>query len=345
MASMNFFPEKPIALTEHEGKDAPPDDMRAAVFAGPRQVRIERVPRPQPGPAQVRVRVEGCGLCASNLGPWGGGPWYHYPMEPGAPGHEAWGMIDALGAGVRTRKVGDRVAVLSQHAYGQYDIVPEDAALPLPESLGGRPFPGEPLACAMNIFARSLVDSTHTVAIVGIGFLGALLTQLCAATGARVLAVSRRPYALEIARRCGAGFCIQARDPYKVAARILELTGGRNCERVIEAVGMQSALDLATELTGTRARLIIAGYHQDGARTINMQQWNWRGLDVVNAHEREAEVYRRGLQDAIEAVRSGLLDPEPLLTHVFPLEELPQAFRMLQQRPEGFLKAWIRPWK
>jgi len=54
---------------------------------------------------------------------------------------------------------------------------------------------------------------------------------------------------------------------------------------VIEAAGQQWPLDLATELTRERGRLIIAGYHQDGPRQINMQLWNWRGLDVINAHE------------------------------------------------------------
>ena len=315
--------------------------MRAAVFTGPQQVSIESVALPVPGPGQIRVRLEGCGVCASNLGPWIGGPWMNYPLEPGAPGHEGWGVVDALGEDVRGHTIGQRVAVFSQHAYAQYDIVAADAALVLPDELKDQPFPGEPLGCAMNIFKRSRIEPGQTVAVVGIGFLGALLTRLCTESGARVFAVSRRPYALQTARDCGAEIVVSTDDPWP-AARIMELTAGKGCERVIEAVGMQWALDLAAEVTAVRGRLVVAGYHQDGPRQVNMQQWNWRGIDVINAHERATETYLQGIGEAIEAVRTGRIDPSALVTHCFALEDLPAAFAALQQRPEGFLKAWIK---
>ena len=73
-----------------------------------------------------------------------------------------------------------------------------------------------------------------------------------------------------------------------------ELTGGSFCDRVIEAVGKQWPLDLAGEITRERGRLIIAGYHQDGPRQVNMWLWNWRGLDVINAHERDPKIYMQG---------------------------------------------------
>jgi threonine dehydrogenase-like Zn-dependent dehydrogenase len=315
--------------------------MLAAVFAGPQEIRIEPVAVPHPGPGQIRVRMQGCGVCASNLGPWMGGPWMKYPMEPGAPGHEGWGIVDALGEGVRGHMPGQRVTVLSQHAYAQYDLVAADAALALPEELADQPFPGEPLGCAMNIFKRSHIEPGQTVAVVGIGFLGALLTRLCVERGARVIGVSRRGFALETARRCGAAAVVGTDDPWP-AARVMELTDGNGCQRVIEAVGMQWALDLAAEITAVRGRLIVAGYHQDGPRQVNMQQWNWRGIDVINAHERATETYLQGMGEAIEAVRTGRIDPSGFYTHSFSLEDLPQAFAALQHRPEGFLKAWIK---
>jgi threonine dehydrogenase-like Zn-dependent dehydrogenase len=317
------------------------DSMLAAVFVGPQQVRVEPVALPLPGPGQIRVRMQGCGLCASNLGPWLGGPWMTYPLEPGAPGHEGWGIVEALGEGVRSHLPGQRVTLFSQHAYAQYDIVEAQAALPLPAQLDRQPFPGEPLGCAMNIFKRSRIEPGQTVTVIGIGFLGALLTRLCSEQGARVIAVSRRPFALQTARRCGAQAVVSTDDPWP-AARIMELTSGKGCERVIEAVGMQWALDLAGEITAVRGRLVVAGYHQDGPRQVNMQQWNWRGIDVINAHERETETYLQGIGAAIEAVRNGRIDLSALCTHSFALEDLPEAFNALQQRPEGFLKAWIR---
>ena len=110
---------------------------------------------------------------------------------------------------------------------------------------------------------------------------------------------------------------------------------------MIEAVGTQESLDLASELTSERGRLVIAGYHQDGPRQVNMQLWNWRGLDVINAHERDPQMYVAGMRDAIDAVRNGVLNPQPLYTHTFKLEELPRAFEMLDSSPEGFVKALV----
>src|SRR5690606_32532961 len=133
---------------------------------------------------EVRVQLEGCGVCASNLSPWAGQPWFTYPFEPGQLGHEGWGCIDALGAGVTEFAVGDRVAMLSNHAYAEYDVASPDSIVRLPEELEDQPFPGEPLGCAMNIFARSGIRAGQNVAIVGIGFLGALLTRLAVNAGA-----------------------------------------------------------------------------------------------------------------------------------------------------------------
>jgi threonine dehydrogenase-like Zn-dependent dehydrogenase len=315
--------------------------MRAAVLAAPGEVRLQTVPVPEPGDGAVRVRLEGCGVCGSNLPPWEGRPWFTYPFAPGAPGHEGWGVVDQVGAGVESVRPGERVAFLSYNAFAEYDLARADALVRLPEWLEKRPFPGEALGCAMNVFRRSDISPGQTTAIVGIGFLGALLTALAANAGARVIAISRRPFALEIARRCGASEVISSVDHSKAIEQVKDLTGGRGCDRVIEAVGLQSALDLAGELTCERGRLVIAGYHQDGPRQINLQLWNWRGLDVINAHERDPRIYLEGMQDAVEAVGSGQLDLSCLFTHSFPLERMAEAFQAMQSRPNGFMKALI----
>jgi len=315
--------------------------MKAAVIAAPKGARVENVLKPEPGPGQLRVKLEGCGVCGSNLPTWEGREWFKYPLTPGAPGHEGWGVVDAVGPGVQGFRLGDRVATLSSSAYAEYDVVNVDSAVVLPPALHGKPFPGEPLGCAMNIFRRSDIQPGQTVAIIGIGFLGALVTRLAANAGARVIAITRRPFALELARKFGASECIPMDDHWKIIDRVKQLTGGQLCERVIEVVGEQWPLDLAAELTRERGRLIIAGYHQDGPRQVNMQLWNWRGLDVINAHERDPKVYLEGIRLAVDAVASGKLDPSPLYTHTFKLDELNQAFEAMKKRPDGFLKALI----
>jgi threonine dehydrogenase-like Zn-dependent dehydrogenase len=277
------------------------------------------------------------------LGPWAGLPWLEYPLEPGGTGHEAWGVVDWVGSDVRTLQVGDRIAALSYHAYAEYDVADEQAVVKLPSELDGRPFPGEPIGCALNVFARSGIRADETIAVVGIGFMGALLTRLASAAGARVLAISRRPYALETARKLGAAETIPMEDHGSIIARVSELTSGSMCDRVIEAVGAQWPLDLAAELTRERGTLIVAGYHQDGPRQVNMQMWNWRGFDVINAHERAMEVYVRGIREGVEAVETGRLEPDALLTHSYALEELGSALDATECKPSGFMKAWVTP--
>jgi threonine dehydrogenase-like Zn-dependent dehydrogenase len=317
--------------------------MRAAVVTAPGQVGVDLVARPSPGPGQVLVRLEGCGVCASNLTPWSGPEWMQFPTAPGELGHEGWGVIEGLGDGVTDFGVGDRVAALSHRSYAEYDVADASAVVRLPPELAEKPFPGEPLGCAMNIFARADIQAGQTVAIVGIGFLGAILTRLATDAGARVIAVSRRPFSLDLARRMGAAETLPMDDHYAIIEQVKALTEGRFCDRVIEAVGKQWPLDLAAELCAERGRLVIAGYHQDGPRQVNMQLWNWRGLDVVNAHERDPAVYADGVRQAIAAVASGRFDPAPLYTHIYPLERLDEALDATRDRPDGFLKALVVP--
>src|SRR4028118_2128834 len=106
--------------------------MKAAVLAAPGKITISEAPIPQPGPSQIRVKVEGCGVCASNLPPWAGKPWFNYPLTPGALGHEAWGRIDEVGSDAAGWKRGQRVAFLSSNAYAEYEVADLGAVVALP---------------------------------------------------------------------------------------------------------------------------------------------------------------------------------------------------------------------
>ncbi|MBF9252813.1 zinc-binding dehydrogenase [Pontibacter sp. 172403-2] len=315
--------------------------MKAAVITAPKAVEIQKINMPQPGAGQVRIRLEGCGLCASNIPVWEGREWFSYPADAGNPGHEGWGVVDAVGEGVNNVQPGDRVAALSYNAYAAYDMADADKVVKLPDTLAGKPFPGEPLGCAMNIFKRSDIAEGQTVAILGIGFLGALLVQLAKHAGARVIAISQREFSLETAKACGADEVIPMDDHYKIIEKVKELTNGSFCERVVECTGKEWPLNLAGELCAERGKLIIAGFHQDGMRQVNVQLWNWRGLDVINAHERDPQEYIKGIKAAITAVESGIIKPEKLYTHTYAMDNIAEAFGALARRPDGFVKALI----
>lgn len=315
--------------------------MQAATVVAPRKIEMQATNIPEPAADEVRIRIEGCGLCASNLPPWEGREWFSYPMEAGGLGHEGWGVVDAVGIQVTAFQPGDRVTALSYHAYAEYDVAKEAQVVKLPDSLKGKPFPGEPLGCAMNIFLRSQIAAGMTVAIIGVGFLGSLLVQLAKNAGAKVIALSRRSSALALAKAFGADEVLPMEDHWQIIEQVKSITQGKFCERVIEATGKQWPLDLAGELTAERGKLIVAGFHQDGLRQVNMQLWNWRGLDVINAHERDPEIYMQGIRKAVEAVEKGIINPYPLFTHIYPKEQMQQAFETHHQKPEGFIKALI----
>ena len=129
--------------------------MCAAVITGPREAGIVEVPRPEPAPGELVVKIEGCGVCASNMPLWEGRPWFRYPAAPGAPGHEGWGRVAALGAGVTAFAEGGHLSFLqrlrrirpcfrlgrreaTRHIDGSfYDTSRETIAAP-PEEWGGR---------------------------------------------------------------------------------------------------------------------------------------------------------------------------------------------------------------
>lgn len=316
--------------------------MIAAVLTKPRSFELQKTVTPELKYDQVKIKVEGCGICASSIPVWEGREWFQYPLEPGSPGHEGWGIVEETGESIQNIKKGDRVAFLSYHAYAEYDTATESSLVKLPQQLNNIPFPGEPLGCALNIFNRSDIAENDTVAIIGIGFLGALLCQLAKKKGAKVIAISRRHYSLDFAKKYGADEIIPLTSTWEVSNKVAEITGNAFCNRVIEATGKQEAIDVATEIVGEGGKMIIAGYHQDGLRQVNMQKWNWKGIDVINAHERDTSKYLTGMQHAVEAVMQGIINPELLYTDVLSLSELDKGFEMTRSRPDGFMKALVQ---
>lgn len=315
--------------------------MKAAVLTGPRSIEIREVALPTPGPGEVRVRLEGCGVCASNVTPWSGPEWMRFPSGPGDLGHEGWGTVEAIASDVHDLKEGDRVTTLFHNSYAEFDVGPAGHLVPLPGALGRMPFPGEPLGCAVNVIGRAAVRPGQTVAVIGLGFMGLLLVRLAVLAGAKVLAIGRKAEARERALGLGAALAISPEDEEGLIERIAKETDGRLCDCVIEATGSQRPLDVAAQLTATRGRLVIAGYHQDAPRLVDMQLWNWRGLDVVNAHERDPAIYLKGIREAVRLVADGSLDPMPLYTHTLPLDRLNDALALAADRPAGFVKALV----
>ncbi|MDQ6671111.1 MAG: alcohol dehydrogenase catalytic domain-containing protein [Chloroflexota bacterium] len=302
--------------------------MRAVRLVGPRELQVVEVAAPRPGPGEVLVRLRGCGVCASDLNAWRGVPGTEYPLPEGAPGHETWGDVVALGEGVEANglRPGQRVTGLLWNGLAELGLARAQHLVAV-----DLPVLGEPLACAVNVIRRA--GPSELVAFVGFGYLAALCAQVLPA-GTRWMAVSRREESRAQAVRLGAQ-----------AAYSFEGVPGDLWDSVpvvIEAAGVQQTLEVATWLTGYGGRLVIAGYHADGPRSVNMQSWNWKGIDVINAHDRQPDVFVRALGEGIRLIAERRLDLAALQTHEFSLADAAAAFRMAEVRPSGFVKAVVR---
>jgi threonine dehydrogenase-like Zn-dependent dehydrogenase len=273
-------------------------------------------------------------VCGSDLNAWRGVPGIEYPLPPGQPGHEVWGEVAEVGSqDVGGLRVGQYATGMAQAGYAEYVVARADDLVRLKDD---RPLLGEPLACAANVVRRAAVAPAELFAVVGFGYLAALIVLLTRpALESRWVAVSRRPDSRGLALRLGA-LAAYAFDE-------VPDTCWDSFPVVIEAAGVQHALDYAGWLVACGGRLVIAGYHADGPRSVNLQTWNWKGIDVVNAHERRPEAYRRGLQAGLQAVLEHSVDLEGLITDRWPLEGAAKAFTALEQRPPGFIKGLIQP--
>src|SRR5690606_11902040 len=138
----------------------------------------------------------------------------------------------------------------------------------------------------------------------GCEFLELLLIQLCKSAGAKVIAISQNEYSLKTAKSAGADLTIHLDDQYKVIEKVREITHNNLCERVIEATEKEWTLNLSIELTSSGGKFIVGGFHQDGMRAINALKLNGRGIDMINAHERDPKQYVKGINDAILAIET-----------------------------------------
>jgi threonine dehydrogenase-like Zn-dependent dehydrogenase len=310
--------------------------MKAIQLTGPREARLLEVPTPEPGPGEALVKVLACGVCGSDLNAWRGVQGITFPVAPGHPGHEVWGEIAALGEGVDDLSVGGRVTGMLLGGYAEYALAQATDLLPIPSALTDRPLLGEPLACAANIVRRIAHQAGQRVAFVGFGYIAALVAQLLLAEGGEWVAISRRPESRALAERLGAHATYGFDD---VPSDLWD-----SFPIVIEAAGVQQALDYATWLTAYAGRLVIVGYHADGPRSVNMQSWNWKGIDVVNAHERDPAVYMRGLREGLSAIAQRGLDFDALVSHRWSLADTPAALRTAEERPPDYVKGLVLPW-
>jgi threonine dehydrogenase-like Zn-dependent dehydrogenase len=295
---------------------------------------IQEVKMPTIGDDEVLIRTLACGVCTGDLFV------YKNRQELAAThsqlGHEASGVVAGIGRSVTGFREGDVVTSLTWPAYAEYFLSPATDLTKLPREVDPVYALGEAIACCVHAANRFGTQPGDRVAVLGCGFMGLICLQLARRQGAGfICALDLIAERQEMSRHFGADV---AYDPTAVDVKALG-----EFDVVIEAVGVQSALDLGTELVKQHGRLILIGYHQsnNGRRTVNMQQWNFKGIDVINGHVRNRVEKAEAMRQGMELLRQGHLDTRPLVT-TYEFADIEQAFQELAAGKKGLYKAVLR---
>lgn len=291
---------------------------------------------PQASEEEVLVQTIGCGICGGDLHVYGVRDKLEAPES--LLGHEASGVVVDVGRKVTELAVGDRVTAIGG-AYADYFVATPDLLIKLPNSVDPILALGEPLACCVHASERFGTKSGDRVAVVGCGFMGLICLQLAKLQGAsEIFAIDPVPYRREMAINLGADRAIHPDD-----ARVRDPNTGEY-EIVIEAAGVPAAIELCTDLVTQHGRITLVGYHEsnDGLRTVNMQLWNFKAIDIINGHVRRHDEKMLAMTKAIDMLSEGKLVTQPLI-RLYQLKDVEQAFADFAANQEGLFKAVLIP--
>ena len=344
--------------------------MKCAIFKAPYEFEIAEREIPTPGNEEVLVKIMASGICGSDMEPYVG-----KDMERRLPGiimgHEASGIVEAVGEKVTSWKKGDRVSInpqiycekcsycktgasnLCDHllligsskrkfldgAMCQFLCISEKQLLKLPDSVGydeGSML--DPVGNALRVVRRGGVSVGDTVVVVGCGAIGLIIVQTARLAGAsRVIAIDKVEYKLELAKELGADVCINSSDMMAAEAEIKSLTNGDGADVVINAAGFPVTYELAVKSCKKRGVVVALGYL--GTHI------NFPLTDLIFKEIRL--IGSTGFSEESEMVLAylakGLIKLDKIMTDKFPLEEIKKGFDKLLDNKEKAIKVIIHP--
>lgn len=335
--------------------------MKAAVFYGPKDLRVVDTAKPDVGPEGVLVRVKAVGVCGTDLHTYKNGIFKEMSqsVEGGNLfGHEFAGDVVEVGpeASVQDIKVGDRVAAIDIGAYAQYARVgPElgGAALvfKIPDHVSYEEAATmEPLSVSAHTVRRAQPQETDTVLIFGAGMIGMGCIQVLKARYPvkQIMVADVSEKRLALARELGADIVINAREE-DIVKKMLELTGSApvlfntkqtaHVDVVLECAGLavtaQQALEVVKPITG---RAVVVALYEDTPITVDLNDAVTKSIDIRGVFGAQEE----DIMAAIDLITAGKVDRKPLITHRFPLDEAKKAFECQANTAESF-KVMIMP--
>lgn len=340
--------------------------MKAAVWKGPYKLSLEEMSVQEPGRGEVLIKTKAVGICETDIEIYSGR--FPQSVPPMVMGHEGGGTIEELGPDVTGFEIGERVMAEcitycgecyfckrgtpwlcdnvmikgvegegTQGEYADYFTVPARNCHRLPETISWREAGLiDTLACPVHAIHKIEMPLAATVAVFGPGPAGLFFTRMAKLRGARqVILVGTRENRLQLGKQYGADETINIHDA-DPAAVILELTGGRGVDLVIEASGNERAFNDGLKTVRKGGQFLIYGVFGGGPISTDIQNIQRCEFTIIGAAGADYTT-------AIDLVARGEIALKPLITHTFSLEELPEAFSsgLIAERKDNYIKGTV----
>ena len=349
--------------------------MLAAVLHGQTDLRLETVPDPTPGPGEVVIQVDVATTCGTDLKVWRRGGHAKMLRPPTLFGHEAAGQIVALGTGVKSWSIGDRVVAnnsapcmtcfycqrqeyslctdltFNNGTFAQYQRIPaaivQHNLLSIPEHLSNEQASlTEPLACVLHGISRSgfKLPSDHrehppqTVVVIGDGAIGLMFVGVLAHRGAQVILFGGSDPRLQIGQQLGAAKIFNHHHTPNLSELTHQLTEGLGADIVIEATGVPSVWETAIACARPGATVnLFGGCPRDTSINVNTDLLHYSELTLKGVFHNTPAFVR----ESLALIASQALPLDCLLNDTQPLQNLGQVFADMRDRKT--IKAVITP--
>lgn len=340
--------------------------MKAAVFYGKHDLRVQEIDKPTAKAGQVLIKVMACGICGTDVHIFNGDEGAAPTPVGTALGHEFAGIVEEIGEGVTAVKVGDRVCVdpnemcgecyycksgighycenmggigtVVNGGFAQYCAVPQSQVYKIADSTTyERAAMTEPLACCLHGIDMCNISCGDTVLVIGGGMIGLLMLQLARISGAgKIIILEPVAKKREEAKALGADICI---DPLSQNVKeVLAQEGVERISTVIECVGKPSTMSQAIDLAGNKATVMLFGLTAPGDE-ISIKPFEiFKKELIITASYINPYTQKR----AIDLIDANRVDVSSMVYRVAPLEELPSILSDGKERAKG--KFIICPW-
>jgi len=305
--------------------------MKAAVYYGIRDIRVEDVAEPQPGPNEVKVKVKYCGICGSDLHE------YLHGLFPQSPfGHEACGEIAGVGLSIKGFQEGERVIAVQKGSYAEYVVCPPERVMRIPSTMSWKQAAVvEPLAGAAYALERGNVQANDTALIAGAGPVGLMVLLGLKAIGIGKIYVTeisevRRKKAQEL----GASLVCNPLET-RIPSWIKEVTSGRGVDVAVESVGVEATLKDCLASVRYKGKVIVQGIFTDRV-PVHMLGFVTRETTMIGTNSINPSL-------AMNWIETKGIKPESTITQIIPLEKITEGFEALTRTIKEEIKILVQP--